>query len=87
VEYLTSSGSATDGSVNLLGFGAGSGGFTFTATPTYQKGGMYLRGDLAVVHATDSTSGLVFGKTGTDTSQFRTALEFGFIFGKNVIEK
>ena len=41
VEYLTSSGSATDGSVNLLGFGAGSAGTTFTATPTYQKGGMY----------------------------------------------
>ena len=51
VEYLTSSGSATDGSVNLLGFGAGSAGTTFTATPTYQKGGMYVRGDLAWVHA------------------------------------
>ena len=48
VEYLTSSGSATDGSVNMLGFGAGSAGTTFTATPTYQKGGMYVRSDLAV---------------------------------------
>jgi hypothetical protein len=87
VEYLTSSGSATDGSVNLLGYGAGSGGFTFTATPTYQKGGMYLRGDLATVHATSYTTGAVFGKTGTDANQFRAVLEFGFIFGKNVTEK
>jgi hypothetical protein len=87
VEYLTSSGSATDGSVNLLGYGAGSGGFTFTATPTYQKGGMYLRGDLATVHATSYTTGAVFGKNGTDANQFRGVLEFGFIFGKNVTEK
>ena len=87
VEYLTSSGSGVDGSVNLLGFGAGSEGVTFTATPTYQKGGMYLRTDLAYVHAMDYTPGLVFGKTGTDASQFRAVLEFGFIFGKNITEK
>jgi hypothetical protein len=84
VEYLTSSGSATDGSVNLLGFGAGSGGVTFTATPTYQKGGLYVRSDLAWVHATNFTAGDVFGKTGTDANQFRGVLEFGFIFGNNI---
>jgi hypothetical protein len=84
VEYLASSGSATDGSVNLLGFGAGSKGFTFTATPTYQKGGVYLRSDLAVVHASDYTSGSVFGKAGTNENQFRAVLEFGFIFGNNL---
>jgi hypothetical protein len=87
VEYLTSSGSATDGSVNLLGFGAGSGGVTFTATPTYQKGGIYVRSDLAWMHATDYTPGAVFGTKGTDANQFRGVLEFGFIFGKNVTEK
>jgi hypothetical protein len=87
VEYLTSSGSATDGSVNLLGFGSGSAGTTFTATPTYQKGGIYLRGDLAWVHATNYTPGSVFGQTGADADQFRGVLEFGFIFGKNVSEK
>ncbi len=84
VESITSSGSATDGSLNLLGFGAGSGGTTFTATPTYQKGGLYLRGDLAWVRATDYTPGSVFGKTGTDADQFRGVLEFGFIFGNNI---
>jgi Putative beta-barrel porin-2, OmpL-like. bbp2 len=86
-EYLTSSGNATDGSVNMLGFGAGSAGTTFTATPTYQKGGMYVRGDLAWVHATNYTPGNVFGTTGTNDNQFRGVLEFGFIFGKNFIEK
>jgi len=84
VEYLTSSGSAIDGSVNLLGFGAGSAGVTFTATPTYQKGGMYVRGDLAWVHASSYTPGSVFGKTGTNADQFRGVLEFGFIFGDNI---
>ena len=87
VEYLTSSGSATDGSVNLLGFGAGSGGITFTATPTYQKGGMYVRSDLALVHATDYAKGAVFGKTGTEANQFRAVLKFGFIFGNNITQK
>ena len=87
VEYLTSSGSATDGSVNLLGFGAGSKGFTFTATPTYQKGGLYLRSDLALVHAADYATGAVFGKLGTDANQFRGVLEFGFIFGNNITQK
>jgi len=83
-EYLASSGSAIDGSLNLLGFGSGSSGTTFTATPTYQKGGMYLRSDLAWVHAIDSTSGDDFGTKGTDQSQFRAVLEFGFIFGNNI---
>ena len=87
VEYLTSSGSAADGSVNLLGFGAGSAGTTFTATPTYQKGGMYVRSDLAWVHATNYTPGDTFGKTGTDANQFRAVLEFGFIFGNNITAK
>jgi len=87
VEYLASSGSATDGSVNLLGFGAGSKGVTFTVTPTYQKGGMFLRGDLALVHATDYAKGAVFGKTGTEANQFRAVLEFGFIFGNNIAQK
>ena len=83
-EYLTSSGSATDGSVNLLGFGSGSAGTTFTVTPTYQKGGMYVRGDLGWVDAMNYTSGYVFGQTETDSNQFRGVLEFGFIFGNNI---
>jgi len=84
VEYLTSSGSLTDGSLNLLGYGPGSAGTTFTVTPTYQKGGMYLRGDIGFVDASNYTSGDGFGQTGTDSNQFRGVLEFGFIFGNNI---
>lgn len=84
VEDLASSGSTTDGSLNLLGYGPGSNGFTFTATPTYQKGGMYLRGDIGVVRASSYTKGDVFGSSGTDANQFRGVLEFGFIFGNNI---
>jgi hypothetical protein len=87
VEYLTSSGNATDGSVNLLGFGAGSAGTTFTATPTYQKGGFFVRADLAYIHASNFTTGDVFGKAGADSGQFRTVGEFGFIFGSNIAGK
>jgi hypothetical protein len=36
------------------------------------------------VHASNFTSGDVFGATGTNQSQFRAALEFGFIFGNNI---
>jgi len=86
-ESITSSGTSTDGSVNMLGAGAGSGGVTFTATPTYQKGGMYLRSDLAWVHASNYVPGDVFGQTGTDADQFRAVLEFGFIFGDNIVKK
>jgi hypothetical protein len=87
VEEISSSGNATDGSVNLLGFGAGSGAFTVTLTPTYQKGGMYFRSDLATVHASSITPGSAFGAMGTNANQFRAVLEFGFIFGKNTVEK
>jgi hypothetical protein len=73
--------------VNLLGFGAGSSGITFTVTPTYQKGGTFIRSDFAVVHAGSYTPGDVFGKTGTNNDQFRFALEFGFIFGDNIVKK
>ena len=87
VEYLTSSGSATDHSLNLLGAGPGSSGTTFTVTPTYQKGGMYVRSDLGLVHASNYQSGNVFGAAGTEADQFRGVLEFGFIFGSNVTGK
>ena len=85
VEYITSSGSAADGAVNLM-FGPGSAGTSVTATPTIQKGGLYLRGDISWVHASSYTPGTVFGKTGTDANQARGVIEMGFIFGSNVTE-
>ncbi len=79
-EYLKSSGNVLDpNAINLL-YGPGSGAFAFTVTPTYVKDGFFLRGDFSIVHAIDSTPGLVFGSSGTDTNQPRGVLEAGFMF-------
>ncbi len=48
-EYIASSGTAKDGSVNLM-YGPGSAGTSFTATPTFQYGGFFFRGDLSFTH-------------------------------------
>jgi hypothetical protein len=84
-EYISASGSGSS-AVNLL-FGPGSSALTFTATPTYQKGGFFFRSDLGVVHASNYTAGDVFGAAGKDATQFRAAGEFGFIFGDNITKK
>src|SRR5947207_6327160 len=78
-EYIKSSGDLASGSVNLL-YGPGSGAFGFTITPTYRKDAFFMRGDLAIVHATDSTPGAVFGPAGANTPQPRGVLEAGFMF-------
>src|SRR5262249_16767166 len=44
-EYLSASGTATDGSVNLL-YGTGSSATSFTVSPTFQYGGFFGRFDL-----------------------------------------
>jgi hypothetical protein len=80
-EYITSSGSTTDPlNINLLGYGPGSNAFAFTVTPTYQKAGFFLRGDLSVVDARNATPGLVFGSSGLNTKQTRGVIEAGFMF-------
>ena len=79
VEDIGSSGSVASDSVNLL-YGPGSGGFSFTVTPTYQKNGFFIRGDLSVVKATSATPGFEFGSTFTDDTQTRGVVEMGFMF-------
>lgn len=86
VEYITSSGSTAAQSVNLI-FGPGSAGTSVTATPTLQKGALYLRGDVSWVHANSYTPGDVFGKNGANANQARAIAEIGFIFGSNITEK
>ena len=78
-EYIKSSGNLASGSVNLL-YGPGSGAFSFTVTPTYRKDAFFLRGDVAIVHAIDSTPGFTFGTSGTSVNQPRGVLEAGFMF-------
>ena len=85
-EYITSSGSVAKNSVGLI-FGPGSGGTSFTVTPTYQAGGFFVRGDISFTHALDLVPGSGFGPLGKDASQFRAVAEVGFIFGDNIMKK
>jgi putative OmpL-like beta-barrel porin-2 len=81
-EYITSSGSPTDpAALNLLGYGPGSSAFSFTVTPTYQKGGFFLRGDVSVVDARNlSATSFAFGQLGDKSKQTRGVIEAGFMF-------
>ena len=78
-EYIATTGSVSNGAINLL-YGPGSGALGFTVTPTYRKDAFFLRGDLAIVHATSSTPGDVFGPAGMNATQPRGVLEAGFMF-------
>jgi hypothetical protein len=83
-EYIASSGSAADRSVNLM-YGPGSAATSFTVTPTFQHGGFFARGDIAYVHASSVAPGYAFGQTGMEQAQSRAVAEFGFIFGNNIV--
>jgi len=85
-EYISSNGSAADQAVNLL-YGPGSSAWSITATPTFQYGGFFFRGDLSYVQANSYTPGFVFGPTGDNPNQLRAVAEIGFIFGNNIFGK
>jgi hypothetical protein len=85
-EYIGSSGNAAQNSVNLL-YGPGSSGTSFTVTPTLQKAGFFIRGDLGYVHAGSAAKNAAFGPAGLDDGQFRAAAEVGFVFGNNIEKK
>ena len=78
-EYITSTGTVDNGAVNLL-YGPGSSAFSFTFTPTYQKDGFFIRGDVSVVNARGFTPGFAFGHQGLDGTQTRGVVEAGFMF-------
>jgi hypothetical protein len=82
LEYITSTGTAADQSVNLM-FGPGSSGASLTMTPTIQYGGLFFRLDFAAVHAF-AQPGFTFGPSGTHVNQPRAMAEIGFILGNNV---
>jgi hypothetical protein len=81
-EYIKSSGSITTGEANLLGYGSGTGAFSFTVTPTWAKDAFFLRGDISIVHLTNFVAGtsVGFGIGGTNTNQTRGVIEAGFMF-------
>jgi hypothetical protein len=78
-EYISTTGSVKNGAINLL-YGSGSGAFGLTVTPCYHKDAFFLRGDFAIVHATNSTPGAAFGPAGLNVNQPRGVLEAGFMF-------
>jgi len=81
-EYITSSSGlpVTDPAALNLIYGPGSSAFAFTATPAYQKGGFFLRGDVSVVHARNFTPGFAFGLGGLKANQTRGVVEAVFMF-------
>ncbi|MGH9679660.1 MAG: outer membrane beta-barrel protein, partial [Candidatus Acidiferrales bacterium] len=83
-EYIKSSGSVATGEANLLGYGAGTGAFSFTVTPTYVKDAFFIRGDFSAVHLTNFVGGTEgefgFGIGGTGANQIRGVIEAGFMF-------
>jgi hypothetical protein len=81
-EYIKSSGSVTTNEANLLGYGPGTGAFSFTVTPTWIKDAFFLRGDISVVHLSNFVTGsdFGFGIGGTNTNQTRGVIEAGFMF-------
>lgn len=81
-EYIKSSGSLATNEANLLGYGPGTGAFSFTVTPTWVKDAFFLRGDVSIVHLTNFVVGsdVGFGIGGSNTNQARGAIEAGFMF-------
>lgn len=78
-EFLGSTGTAADGSVNLL-YGPGSHAASFTITPTYRRRHVYLWEEFSVVHAGNTTTGDAFGPQGNASTQVRGMVEAGTTF-------
>jgi hypothetical protein len=78
-EYIASTGSAAEGSVNLL-YGPGSAAWSITLTPTFQHKRFFTRGDLSFVRANSFTPGAVFGPAGMNRNQPRGVVEVGLMF-------
>jgi hypothetical protein len=79
VEYIFSTGSASDGAPNLL-YGAGSAAWSVTFTPTYQYKRFFIRPEFSFVGANHAEAGAAFGPDGNNTTQTRALLEWGFLF-------
>ena len=78
-EYLASTGSSAQGSVNLM-YGPGSSAWSLTMTPCVQYQRFFARGDLSFVRANSITPGAAFGPAGTKQSQPRGVMEVGLLF-------
>ena len=78
-EYITSTGSAAEQSLNLL-YGPGSAAWSVTVTPTFQHKRFFTRGEFSFVRANSYTPGSVFGPAGTNRNQPRGVIQAGLLF-------
>ena len=60
--------------------GVNSKAWTFTVTPTWQKGIFFVRGEGSYVHGSSIPPGAGFGATGAEKSQVRGVVETGVLF-------
>jgi hypothetical protein len=78
-EIVGTTGSATDGSPNLL-FGPGSSAWSLTLTPTYQYSVFFGRVEGSYVQASNVPAGFGFGHSGNAKDQGRVLVEVGLVF-------
>ena len=78
-EYIKSTGSLDDGSPSLV-YGPGSGAWSLTVTPTWQKGIYFARAEGSVVQTVDAVPGFALGSDLNQHSQIRGLIEAGIIF-------
>ena len=79
VEYIGSTGSVANGAPSLI-YGPGSNAWSFTVTPTYQRGTFFARAEFSYVGANSTTPGFALGPFATSTTQSRVMLESGVLF-------
>jgi len=78
-EIIKSSGSVANGAPSLV-YGPGSGAWSATLTPTWQKGIYFARVEGSYVHAFDTVPGFALGSDFNQHSQVRGLIEAGIIF-------
>lgn len=65
---------------DLVGYGPGSGAWSFTLTPAYRRKQLLVRADLSDVSVRSAALGSAFGNAGSQRNQFRFVLESGVQF-------
>jgi len=78
-EVIKSSGSVSNGAPSLI-YGPGSGAWSMTLTPTWQKGIFFGRIEGSYVHAFKTVPGFALGSDFDQKSQARGLIEAGIIF-------
>lgn len=78
-EYIQSMGSPANGAPSLL-YGAGSGAWSLTVTPTWQRGILFVRGEGSYVRANSVVPGFGLGPDFDRRAQVRALIEGGILF-------